>query len=171
MTTEERISMISAKRVNINNAEIAKKNAEEILRSQLIAKVLDMGKRIESIIAIGNALKENGFLYSSTMLNRDDNRLHPYGYEHEVLADGFTHHTGLFGRCLEYSTKSIEYMGIEMGGACGMYDFVTDGTTVKSVHKKTKQTQEIPVRHLQQFLAEFPVYEKAFYAWVDANMA
>lgn len=171
MTTEERISMISAKRVNIDNAETAKKNAEDVLRSQLIAQVLDMGERIANIIAIGNALKENGFLYSSTMFNRDDNRLHKYGYEHAVLADGITHHTGLFGRCLQYSKKPIEYMGIEMGGYCGTYDFVTDGTTVKSVHEKTKQTQEVPIKHLRQFLAEFPVYEKAFYAWVDANMA
>lgn len=169
MTTSERLAMINAKRNSINNAETAKKNAEDELRSQLISQILDMGERIENVIAIGNALKDNGFLFVN--ISRNDERLKPYGYGNSVVAEGIYHHVGLMARHLKRSTNSVEYIGIIMGGACGEYDFVTDGTTVKSVHEQTKMTKPVPISHLKQFLAEFPVYEKALYAWVDATMA
>ena len=167
MTTSERIAMINAKRTSINNAEAEKKNAQELLRSQLIAEVLSMRERIESVIAVGNALKEARLLQKNGW--SEDKRLRPYGYEHEVIADGVTHHVGLW----DYgpSNAEIRYVGIAMGGYCGNYDFVTDGVSVVSRYRTQGHiTQPVPVAHLQQFLKEFPEYEKAFYAWVDETM-
>lgn len=167
MTTEERISMITAKRNQLDNAENAKKTAENQMRESLKNEIYSMRERIENVISIGNALNANGFLRTKGFKS-DDNRLKPYGYDGSVIAEGICHHVGF----METDNKSFKFLGIDMGGACGVYDFITDGRIIVSVHESTgKHNPIVPIAHLKKFLAEFPKFESALYAWIDSEMA
>lgn len=164
MTTEERISMINSKREQINAKEKADAMTEDFLRENLIREIRSMRVRIMGVIETGNALKKNGFLdYDGWK----DERLKKFGYDGAIVAEGFYHHVGLMTR----GGRAILNVGFRCGGACGAYDFWTDGDSVLSIHERDGYTQKVPIAHLKQFLREFPLFESAFYAWVDANMA
>ena len=174
MNCEERIKAISAKRESIARAESEKLVAEDLERDRLIAEVKSMRNRIQDVIAVGNSLKENNFLYLKSVLS-EDRRLSKYGYDGGVVADGIHHHTGLMAGYEHRSEPTIKWVGIRMGGACGSYDFYTDGYVVKSVLDSGSRThsnssrweQDVPIKHLKWFLEEFPVFEAALYAWID----
>jgi len=170
MNTADMISGIAAKRVQMSDAAAAKKLAEQEKRNALIAQVRGLKDRIADLIAVGNALRDNGFLYLDRF-DRKDTRLEKYGYRGAVVADGIYHDTGFMAGYGCRNADAIKWLGIRMGGACGSFDFYTDGVTVKSVHEDDgKRTQDVPVSHLEQFLREFPAFEHAVYAWVNAEL-
>lgn len=170
MNTSERINSIFAKRNELNNDAQTKALAEDELRQELMDAVRSLHDRIADVLAVGKALQENGFLEARRMFDRD-RRLIPYGYDGGIIAEGFYHHVGFMMRKGCNTHEHPEWVGIRMGGACGSYDFYTDGVDVLSIQQDTHVQQEsVPIRHIQQFLNEFPVFEKALYAWVDAGM-
>jgi len=181
MNTNDLVSKIAAKRERLDSAENTKLCAEIEKRNALIAQICGMKDRIESILEVGNTLKENGFLYwhEDTLAHGNDNRLKKYGYNGAVVAEGIHHHVGFDAVFLRRTDRRIEWLAIRMGGCCGNYDFYTDGVTVKSeldsCEKKytpqSKWEQDVPISHLEQFLREFPAFESAVYAWVDAEFS
>lgn len=176
MNTNERINMISAKRNELNGEAKAKANAEDKLRQELIDVVRSWHDRIADVIAVGCALQDNDFLEQKHRFDRD-RRLQRYGYDGAIIAEGFYHHVGFMMRMRCNTHEHPEWIGIRMGGACGCYDFYTNGIDVLSIHEDSaiwsaslQKRQPVPIAHLQKFINEFPVYEKALYAWVDAGM-
>lgn len=172
MTTNERINMISNKRNQLDAKAKADTMTEDFLRENLSEQIRELKDRIQNVLAVGNALRENGFLAYNGW-NSKDERLLPYGYNGAFLAEGIYHHVGFMSdyrnpRLL--AKYPISSLGIRMGGACGAYDLWTDGEFISSVHESNKSIRPVPVEHLKQFLREFPKFEAAFYAWVDANM-
>ena len=168
MTLQEHLNMINAKREQINGVEDAKRIAEIEQREQLDTDIQKMRERIENVIAVGNALKKNGFIHDP---GRKDKRLEKYGYPGEIVAEGINHHVGLIAPFyVKRKTEDYEYIGIIMGGACGKYNFYTNGTDILSTHEDTGRYQEPPITHLKQFVDEFPKYETALYAWIEDTM-
>ena len=65
----------------------------------------------------------------------------------------------------------IDYLGINGGGACGAYDFRTDGAKVFSVNENNPLDITSPsVGHMERFLKTFDSFESAFYAYVDKTI-
>lgn len=170
MNTSERINSIFAKRNELNNDAQTKALAEDKLRQELIDVVRSLHDRIADVIAVGCALQDNDFLEQKHMFDRD-RRLQRYGYDGAIIAEGIYHHVGFMMRKGCNTHEHPEWIGIRMGGACGCYDFYTDGVDVLSVHEETRlQKYDVPISHLREFINEFPVFEQALYAWVDAGM-
>lgn len=67
----------------------------------------------------------------------------------------------------EKSVK-IEYLGIVEGGACGIWDFYTNGTKTFLKHEENGSIKGAELKYLNDFLNEFDIFEKAFYKWVDS---
>ena len=175
MNTNDMLAKIEAKRNQLDTEAAAQRNTEAISRKKLEAEIMELWERIENIIEVGNALKKNGFLYNKETIqyHHEDARLKPYGYEGAVIAEGIHHHVGFMVDRTNYmdyfySPAPIEYLGIRMGGACGDYDFYTNGMSICSVHEKDGRKQSVPIKHMEKFLREFPQFESAFYAWVEA---
>lgn len=160
MTTEERLEIIKNKAKQIADAKktAAQKEAEE--HQALVDEVRMYFEQIQNILTLANACDANGI-----KMPRDGKR---YGYEHSFIAEGIYHHIGLIKTWGEASKGEYKYVGIYNGGACGKYDFWTDGNTCYAVHEDNRTIKrEARLQDMKQFLTEFPKFEKAFLAWID----
>ena len=99
------------------------------------------------------------------------------GYDtYDFCADGFYHHVG-FMECKkghwyrgENKYNKIKYLGIDNGGACGVYDFYTNGDVTFFKHEETGEVKEAYLGNMKEFLNEFDKFEAAFYKWIDSLM-
>ena len=169
MTTEERIAIIRNKAKRDEEEYIEAISAEERQRNELIAQVNNLNKRIEALITLANECVNNGI----GIPERDHDfgsydTAKKYGYDAEFIAEGIRHHTGFIRTWPWYKTGNFVWVGIENGGACGCYDFYTNGDEVFSIHEENHSKEKPRIRDMQKFLKEFPVFEKAFYNWIDS---
>ena len=150
-----------------NIAKFAQKKAKEEAVKELERwkqileyreQIHELKPRIDELIKVGNAcLKHNIPLTGSAWGGHE-------GYDtHQFFTNSWSHLVGF----VENRDKSITYLGINAGGACGVYDFRTDGTDTYDVHESTKEIVEPNVHHLKRFLAEFDTFEKEFYEYID----
>jgi len=83
------------------------------------------------------------------------------------VADGIRHGVGFMNRG-GYPKETIKYVGFYAGGACGKWDFYTDGTTTFCRNEddfyKTRKPNFI---ECQKFLNMFGQFKNAFYKWFD----
>jgi hypothetical protein len=61
--------------------------------------------------------------------------------------------------------SAIFELGINAGGACGNWNFRTDGDNVYDVDGDN--VREASLEHLQKFMSNFDKFEKSFYEYVD----
>lgn len=164
MTLEDRLANIKNRAMSDKQAELDAKAKEEAEREALIDKIVSYSERINTILMLANACIQNGVEIPERhpMYDRKYASAEKYGYSHEFIAEGICHHTGLISTCKHY-----EYIGIINGGACGMYDFYTDGDTVFAMHERDKTRVRPRIDDMRQFLEEFPVFEKAFLKFID----
>ena len=164
-TLEDRLSIIKNKAKN-DMENIAKKENERITKeTELINKIEKLTERISTLIVLANKCVEMGIKFP---MSSETNK-YGYGkggYSYNFFADGIFHHVGFMG--IEYKSKEIKYLGIYQGGACGKYDFYTNGKETFSLHEDTHLRSEAKIEHMEWFLKEFPVFEKAFYKWIDS---
>ena len=170
MTTEERIAIIQNKAKKDYERKNAKKTAEENLRQNMADEIRKLADRIEAIITLANTCVANGVeIPEDRGVGRDYNSGEKYGYPHEFIAEGIYHHTGLLRTWGCYTKGTYEYLGINNGGACGVWDFWTDGHDVWAVHERDSNNITVPrIEDMEQFLKEFPVFEAAFLKWIDS---
>ena len=170
MTFEDRLAIINNRaQKNIEEANAAH-DAEENERLELINQIKGMAERIGEIINLANACIKNGIKIPEKSFNYPTyDAGKKYGYPHEFIAEGIRHHTGLirtWGRC---GNETYEYIGINNGGACGCYDFWTDGFDVWAVHEDNRYDKQKPrIEDMKQFIKEFPKFEKGFLNWIDS---
>ena len=158
MTTEERLEIIKNKAKQIADKEkiAAQKEAEE--HQVLVDEIRMYFEQIQNIITLANACDVNGI-----KMPKDGKR---YGYEYSFVAEGIYHHVGLIRP--NATDREYRYIGIENGGACGKYDFWTDGNRCYAVHEDNRTIKrEARIYDMKKFLEEFPQFEKAFLAWID----
>ena len=175
VSTNERLNKLN------KYVENKKARAEEeeqnriIILNDLALKIKDLKPRIESLIVLHDKCMEIGI-----EIPRDKNHMvgccgyipsaKKYGYNADFIAEGIYHHVGFFE-----DSDGITRLGIENGGACGYYDLVVDefggvfGRLENSRHivNITRKEYTRSERDMRKFLKEFPVFEKAFLAWID----
>ena len=155
MTTEERMEIIKNKAKQIANAEKSAAAKEAMEHEELTVRIRELFDRIQDILALANACDTN-----KIKMPKDGRR---YGYEYSFVAEGLHHRTGLI-RC----DGEYKYVGIENGGACGEFDFRTDGNQCYAVHESNQGIKrKARIYDMQKFLEDFPVFEEAFLKWID----
>ena len=154
---------------NIEEEQTAR-DAENRRIQALADRIRDMSDRINAIIRLANTCIENGIkIPESEMFSMREDAGKEYGYPYEFIAEGIRHHTGLIRTWPEYKKGTYEYIGINNGGACGCYDFWTDGDNVWAVHENNHKDKRTPrIKDMEKFLEEFPVFEKAFLNFIDS---
>jgi len=146
--------------------EIAYQNEQ----ANLIKQIKELQPRIEKIIKIGNLCIENGI------------NLNPRGtyrkckYEENAFeTDGIYHQLGFYpnhyhGHPL-YACSHYDFIGYDMGGACGSINFITNGEVIASTpdHNGFEiKGMDVPLnKHCRMFLEEFPRFEKLFYEFIE----
>lgn len=84
-----------------------------------------------------------------------------YGYDAEFYAEGIRHHVGFH--------SSLKYLEIDNGGVCGDIDFLTDGELITGQFDDgTLDKVQARAEDMVKFLREFPVFEAAFYKWIES---
>lgn len=179
MTVEERMAIIKNKAEQSKNEAQIKADAEERERFELMEQIKDLINRIEDLCKLANACLENGIeIPCNKQFSFDYNSGEKWGYPYEFIAEEIRHHVGFFTPKFEWNnngkktfTEPFRYIGIKNGGACGVWDFRTDGVAVESINNtdydKGKMA-EPRIRDMKQFLKEFPLFEQGFLNWIDS---
>lgn len=169
MGIEERMNIIKNKAKKDADAKLTAQNAEREQQNRLMKEIKSLSNRIKDIIALANACNKNGVKIPEYTIWGCCDSGKKYGYEHEFIAEGIYHHTGLIRTWGCYTNGTYKYIGIENGGACGHYDLWTDGDNVFYIHEDNRNDKKWPgIRDMEKFLKEFPVFEQAFFNWIDS---
>ena len=151
------------------NESLIKHAAEEKKQKKidhLISDIKALEPRIRNLIDTGNAcLQSNIPLTGQAFGMRED-------YDtNQFFTNSWSHLVGFVGNPHDKSCY-IEFLGINGGGACGVYDFRTDGDSVFSVNERNFSDIIVPsIGHMQRFLNRFDEFESAFYSYVDKVIA
>lgn len=169
MNTEDRIAIIKNKAIKNDREKQEAANAELTRRNELINIIKGMKERIETILLLANTCTENKIKIPEKRISMDYDAGKKWGYPHEFIADGIRHHVGLIRTWGSYKDDIYKYVGINNGGACGRYDFWTNGTIVWAVHENNRNDIKPPrICDLEQFIKEFPEFESGFLKWIDS---
>ncbi len=141
------------------NNELLKANAEQKLQSEaqaLIEQIRELKPRIDELIATGNACKENGIAMTGQEWGGHE------GYDtHQFYTNSWSHLVGF----VQNKDSEITFLGINAGGACGDWNFRTDGDRVFSSYGD--KIKEPFIAHMKRFVDTFDEFETSFYAYVD----
>ncbi len=172
MDVETARNILTNRKKRLEQKKIDKENAIQIRKEELVSEIKKLEPRIKKIIEIGNLCLENGI------------NLNPRGtrkclYEQNAYeTDGIYHQLGFYPNNFQgyhgnppYQCTHYEYIGYDMGGACGNINFITDGDTVASTpdHNGFEIiSMSDPLnRHMEKFLRDFPKFEKVFYEFIE----
>lgn len=157
------------------NEAFLKATAEQKVQDEtngLVARIQALKPRIDELIKIGNACLENGIELNSYHNSGWFNRSNDCYERGTFVTNGISHRVGFVQTWGQHSKGSHSFveLGIDNGGACGRYDFRTDGEKVYFVNEDDKTDIKGPsqrMRDLKEFLEEFETFETAFYAYID----
>lgn len=167
MTLQERMALIEGKAAADRKAEEDKQAAEERRTADALAKVKALTPRIQALIALGNKCIEQGVEFPASSETVKFGYGHGYN-SYSFLADGFYHHLGFMDVNRNRKQSTIKYLGFDEGGACGSWDFYTNGEETFLRHEKDKDLKKEPkYPFIEDFLKEFDSFESAFYKWID----
>lgn len=152
------------------NSEMLQRAAEdEQLRktNDLIAQIRTLKPRIDELLATGTACYNNGIeinAYGKSVYRDLDS------YEKGTfVTNGISHRVGFVS---DRFGPDFSFLGINNGGACGVYHFRTDGYAVYSVHENNRYDVKPPrIRDMEEFLRDFDKFESSFYSYVDKEIA
>lgn len=162
---EKRSNRLDALRKYQDNEATLKNAAMEEKRNKtnaLISEIQALKPRIDELIATGNACVQNNIPMTGHAFGMRE------GYDtNQFFTNSWSHLVGFVGNP-DRRPCHIEYLGINAGGACGSYDFRTDGERVFSVHEKKPTDVIAPsIEDMKHFLKRFDEFESSFYAYVD----
>lgn len=125
---------------------------------ELTEKIKALKPRIKELIDVGNACLVNGIAITGQAWGGHE------GYDtHQFITNCWSHLVGF----VQSGKSAIFEMGIDAGGACGKWDFRTDGDRVYDVHEETKEHRGASLEHMQKFINRFDEFEESFYRYVD----
>lgn len=175
MTAQERIARINRTVVVENAQKEAEMLQKEAKQKQLMAQIISIGDRIRALIEVGNSCAEKGLMPRADIF-------HDHRVKDTFCTDGIHHEVGFHRTGAWYTGDnkfSIRYVGFDNGGACGPYDFYTDGTDIFEEHEDAKRKdwdmchqfdkkrRPPTIENMQIFLRDFDAFEKMFYDWFD----
>ena len=143
------------------NKALKQQTAEEekLLKcKELTEEIKTLKPRIQELIEVGNACLVNGIALTGQAWGCHE------GYEtHQFITNCWSHLVGF----VQNGKSAIFELGINAGGACGEWDFRTDGNKVYDIHEETKEHRKASLGHLQKFINKFDEFETTFYEYVD----
>ena len=158
MTKEELMKMMDKK---VENDKLkAIKDAEDIANEteRLIEQIKELKPRIDDLIELANYAKRNGIEIDHRDVNHED-------YEHGTfISNGWSHVVGFIKAPKD---ADIIYMGQIAGGACGSWNFATDGEEVFDYHENDGRKREPSIEHMKHFIKRFQECEKAFHKYIE----
>ena len=162
-----RVDKIKAYKTQQEERAIQENIQKENTQQVLMQKVCALQPRIAELIETANACLANGI-----EIDRYGKRFDHYydRYEHgSFFTNGISHRVGFVKKgCASSSVQTVVEMGINAGGACGHYNFRTDGKSVYSVNEDDSSDIVSPnIHYMERFLQEFDTFETAFYNYVD----
>ena len=152
------ISTYSARKKEVERIE---KEKLSVRADELANQICQLKPRIDELIATANACIRN---------NIEIDQYHRRGYRSEDCYERGTFVTNSISHRVGFvvNRDGLYELGINAGGACGSWDFRTNGSYVRSVLETNRNTRRAPlIEHMEAFLSQFDVFEKAFYAYVD----
>lgn len=148
---------------NEENLKMAAEKQQDEKRESLILKIRSLAPRIDELIATGNVCLQNKIPLTGQAFGMRE------GYDtNQFFTNSWSHLVGFVGNP-HLQPCHIEFLGINGGGACGVYNFRTNGTDVFSVHENKPNDKTPPsIGHMERFLNSFDTFESSFYAYVDS---
>ena len=161
-----RLDRLGAYKDNAAALKAAEEQKKQDKTQELIGKIKALKPRIDELIATGNACLESGIPMTGKAWGGHE------GYDtHQFFTNSWSHLVGFVGRPGFQDFAGITMLGINAGGACGSYDFRTDGVRVFSVNERNPMDVKGPdIGYMQRFLDRFDAFESAFYAYVDKEL-
>lgn len=158
LVTNSRVDAIAKFSQKREDEKAAKERELQRQRAEYIRKIQYLKPRIDELLDVGNAcLKHNIPLTGSAWGGHE-------GYDtHQFFTNCWSHLVGF----VENRDNTITHLGIYAGGACGVYDFITDGIEVYDQHESTREKAIPSIRHLKRFVEEFDEFESELYKYVD----
>lgn len=141
------------------NKALKQQTAEEeksLKCKELAEEIKTLKPRIKELIEVGNACLVCGIPLTGQAWGGHE------GYDtHQFITNCWSHLVGF----VQSGNSAIFEMGINAGGACGNWNFRTDGDNVYDVYGDN--VREASLEHLQKFINNFDEFEKSFYEYVD----
>ena len=168
------MELAKEKSVGYKNKKEQEKMDKEIAyqkeHTNLIEQIKELQPRIEKIIEIGNLCIENGI----NLNTRGTYRKCKYE-ENAFETDGIYHQLGFYPNHYQghpiYACSHYDFIGYDMGGACGSINFITNGEIIASTpdHNGFEiKGMDVPLnKHCKMFLEDFPRFEKLFYEFIE----
>ena len=163
LSSNPRLASLRDYSKNEETLRIAAKRQQDEKRASLILKIRALAPRIDELIATGNACLQSKIPMTGQAFGIRE------GYDtNQFFTNSWSHLVGFVGNP-HLQPCHIEFLGINAGGACGVYNFRTNGVDVFSVHEK-KPDDTIPpsIGDMERFLNSFEDFESSFYAYVDS---
>lgn len=165
-----RLEKINAYKDNEVLLKAAKERQLEGEAESLVQQIRALKPRIDELLAVGNACLGNGIEldYYGACFDRSADSYERGTFITNSISHrvGFVRDWGLYDR----GHHQFTMLGINNGGACGHYDFRTDGERVYFVNEDDRtdvKNSSFKIGDLKGFLQKFDVFESAFYAYVD----
>lgn len=131
---------------------------KQIKRENLMNTIRTLQPRIKELIDVGNACLVNNIELTGRSWGGHE------GYDtHQFITNCWSHLVGFVSN----NKSAIFELGINAGGACGSWDFRTDGNKIYDIHEGTHEQRPASLEHLQNFVDKFDEFEESFYRYVD----
>lgn len=132
-------------------------------------EVSKLSDRIADILAIANECKRNGIkIPERSTYDHEYATAKKYGYDAEFICEGIRHHVGLHDRS---RGDKYDCLAILNGGICGNINLKVTDEDIWGVYEDGDmrgQRTQARLQDMLQFVREFPVFEEAFYKWLNS---
>ena len=133
------------------------------------SKVEKLSDRVADILAIANECKRSGVkIPERTVYDHEYASAKKYGYDAEFICEGIRHHVGLHDRG---GNNKYDCIAILNGGANGDINLKVTDEDIWGVYDEGDmrgQRTQPRTEDMLKFAREFPVFEAAFYKWLDS---
>lgn len=165
-----RIEKIHAYKKRMDEAANKRVEGEALESKYLKLRIRNLRPRITELIATANACFENG-IDIDTYGDRYDRWFDTYE-NGTFVTNSISHRVGFVQNWKNHTSlecRRIAEVGINAGGACGSFDFRTDGVSIYSADERGVEygKEEPRLEHMKRFIEQFDEFEKAFYEYVD----
>lgn len=168
MKVEEAKMKIINHNIKLTNEKQERIKKTNIEREKLINEIKKLKPRIQNIIEIGNFCIDNNIDIGQRTLSSQKYK------KNQFETDGVGHQLGFYSYGINNNIwrgefNHYKYIGYSMGGICGDKDFITNGDLVANCKHDHPENivEQISIYHCKDFLKDFPIFEKAFYDFIN----
>ena len=118
---------------------------------------------MQDLIDTANYVRQKGIEFP------DVETMKEHGYQYEPYAEGIYHGVGFVKP--RKATDKIESMARIGGGCCGEWDlYASPKSGFYMKHERLETRMPASYHLLKIFARDFPLFEAAFYGWIESGM-